>query len=42
VAETPAEISIRASVVIIVFIEKPHMLFIMMAASITYTIVGQF
>ena len=42
VAETPAEISIRANVVIIVFIEKPHMLFIMMAASITYTIVEQF
>jgi hypothetical protein len=42
VAETPAEISIRANSVIVFFIEKPHMVFIMMAASITYTIVGRF
>jgi hypothetical protein len=40
VAETPAATSIKANVVIVVFIEKPHVVFTMVATSITYAIVG--
>jgi hypothetical protein len=42
VAETPAVTSIKANSVIVVFIEKPHMVFTMIGSSITDTIVEQF
>jgi hypothetical protein len=40
VADTPAASSIKANVVIVVFIEKPHVVFTMVATSITYAIVS--